>query len=144
MPKPVSKADEIRAYLTENKKASAKEVVDALAAKGIKIKANNVYRARTSKKKTIKTKTNRTSKKPAESVNGTSKGKSRPFPQRTLEQALEVPTIIRLKNHGRPWPPDQVAKALDLGPLCNEFFYLCAASRDYGLTIGSRDTESIA
>jgi hypothetical protein len=37
----------------------------------------------------------------------------------------------------------EVSKALDLGRGSAKFFYLCAASRDYGLTIGSRDTETI-
>jgi hypothetical protein len=35
----------------------------------------------------------------------------RPFPRRTLEQALRVPKAIKEHNGGNPWPADEVAKA---------------------------------
>lgn len=68
----------------------------------------------------------------------------RPFPARTLEEALAVPKAIREKNNGNEWDSELVAKAsADLTSRSNKFFYLAAASRDYGLTIGSRDTKKI-
>jgi hypothetical protein len=68
----------------------------------------------------------------------------RPFPARTLEEALAVPKAIREKNNGNEWDTELVAKAsADLTSTSNKFFYLAAASRDYGLTIGSRDTDKI-
>jgi nucleoside 2-deoxyribosyltransferase len=69
---------------------------------------------------------------------------SRPFPRRTLENALRVPQAIKDMNGGNPWSPDQVAKALGAGAKGGNFFYLTGAARDYGLTEGSRDTATIA
>jgi len=66
------------------------------------------------------------------------------FPRRTLEQALRVPRALREFNGGNPWPPDRVADALGLGAKGGNFFYLSAASRDYSLTEGSRDTTEIS
>ncbi len=68
----------------------------------------------------------------------------RPFPARTLEEALAVPRAIREKNNGNDWDSEQVAKAsANVVKANNKFFYLAAASRDYGLTVGSRDTDKI-
>lgn len=67
----------------------------------------------------------------------------RPFPFRPLAEALAVPKSIREKNNGNDWDTSLVAKALGVGPRSNNLFYLAAASRDYGLTTGSRDTEKI-
>jgi hypothetical protein len=74
----------------------------------------------------------------------TSMPAQRPYPRRTVEQALRVPTAIKEKNGGNPWAPDQVAQALGLGEKGGNFYYVAAASRDYGLTTGSRDTAEIA
>ncbi|MCW5766633.1 MAG: hypothetical protein KIT68_11735 [Phycisphaeraceae bacterium] len=68
----------------------------------------------------------------------------RPFPPRTLEEALAVPQAIREKNNGNEWDSDLVARAsANVAKANNKFFYLAAASRDYGLTVGSRDTDKI-
>lgn len=68
----------------------------------------------------------------------------RPYPARTLEEALAIPKAIREHNNGNPWSPDDVARAaLDVVKNNNKFFYAAAASRDYGLTTGSRDTDKI-
>ena len=69
---------------------------------------------------------------------------ARPFPRMTLEQALRVPIVIKDKNAGNPWASEDVANALGLGAKGNQFYYLSAASRDYGLTEGTRDTAKIA
>src|SRR5688572_20388001 len=68
----------------------------------------------------------------------------RNFPRRTLEHALRVPQAIKQYNGGNPWPPDQVAAALSIGATGANFFYIAAASRDYGFTDGSRDTAQIS
>lgn len=73
----------------------------------------------------------------------TSKPK-RPFPIYPLEEAIKVPTIIREYNGGKPWRPEDVANALDMSFKSNNFYYLIAASRDYGFTEGTRSTEKIA
>lgn len=68
----------------------------------------------------------------------------RTFPTKPLEQALRIPQALREKNGGNPWSPELVAKALGVGAGGGNFFYVAAASRDYGLTKGSRDTKEIA
>jgi hypothetical protein len=67
----------------------------------------------------------------------------RPFPAMPLEDALKVPQAIREKNYGNDWDTDQVATALGMGRKGPKFFYHASASRDYGLTTGSRDTDKI-
>lgn len=69
---------------------------------------------------------------------------ARTFPRRTLEEALAVPTALKDKNGGNPWATDEVAKALQVAKTNNKFFYLTAASRDYGLTLGTRDAAEIS
>lgn len=67
----------------------------------------------------------------------------RPFPRKTLEDALRVPTAVRTHNGGKPYAPSEVAKALGLG-MSGNFYYVTAASRDYGLTEGTRDAATIS
>lgn len=67
----------------------------------------------------------------------------RQFPAVTLERALQVAYKIKEFNGGHPWAPVDIAAALDIGPRSPDFFYLTAASRDFGLTIGTRDTAAI-
>lgn len=67
-----------------------------------------------------------------------------PFPRATLEKALQIPSAIKEHNGGNPWEPEEIRKAAGVGTTGNPWFYLTAASRDYGLTTGTRDTEKIA
>lgn len=66
----------------------------------------------------------------------------RDFPQYSIEDSKAVIEVIKEKNAGNPWSPTDVATALNMGK-GNNFFYLTASSRDYGLTIGTRDTPKI-
>lgn len=68
----------------------------------------------------------------------------RPYPRRTLEQALRVPQALRDSNGGQPWPSTEVANALGLGPRSGNFFYLTSAAKQYNLTEGTRDTAEIS
>jgi hypothetical protein len=68
----------------------------------------------------------------------------RKYPRSTLEDALGVPMALKEKNGGKPWATEEVAKALGVARTNNKFFYLTAASRDYGLTIGTRDAAEIS
>ncbi len=68
----------------------------------------------------------------------------RQYPRRTLENALRVPEALKTHNAGNPWSSAEVAKALGVGPQSGNFWYVTAASRDYGLTTGTRDTQEIA
>jgi hypothetical protein len=66
------------------------------------------------------------------------------FPRNTLEEALRIPYAIKDNNGGNPWETDEVRKAIGAGTGGNAWFYLTAASRDYGLTTGTSSTEKIA
>jgi hypothetical protein len=68
----------------------------------------------------------------------------RPYPRATLEQALRIPLALKDKNGGNAWPPADVAKAINLSVNNTDFFYLAAASRDFGLTDGGRDSDQIS
>ena len=68
----------------------------------------------------------------------------RPYPSTTLLKALTVAQKIKELNGGNPWAPADVAVALGMGSRSANLFYLTAASRDFGLTVGTRDTESIS
>jgi hypothetical protein len=70
-------------------------------------------------------------------------GGPRPFPVETLEEAIRVPTALKQFNAGNPWTPAEVANALGVAGRGNKLWYLTASARDYGLTIGTRDTDSI-
>ncbi|MET0601134.1 MAG: hypothetical protein ABW167_04015 [Baekduia sp.] len=69
---------------------------------------------------------------------------SRPYPRRTLEQALRVPRTLRDKNGGQPWETSEVAKALNLGAKSGNFFYLTSAAKQYGLIEGTSQTAQIS
>jgi len=66
------------------------------------------------------------------------------FPRSTLEEALKIAYAIKEHNGGNPWEPDEIRKAIGAGTGGNAYFYLTAASRDYGLTIGTNAAEKIA
>lgn len=68
----------------------------------------------------------------------------RPYPRRTLEDALQIPQLLKEKNGGNPWSPEALAGALGVARSNTNFFYLVAASREFGLTSGSRDSDAIA
>lgn len=68
----------------------------------------------------------------------------RDFPRKTLEDAIRVPSVIKEKNGSNPWAPGEVATAVKLGPKSGNFYYLMAASRDYGMTEGTRDTPEVS
>lgn len=66
-----------------------------------------------------------------------------PFPRATLEKALQIPYAIKEHNGGNPWEPDDLRQAVGT-PQGNSWYYHTAASRDYGLTIGTREAAKIA
>lgn len=65
------------------------------------------------------------------------------FPSNSIEEALRVPMLIKENNGGNPWETEQLAKALGLKTKGNIFYYLTASARDYGFTIGTRDTAKV-
>lgn len=66
----------------------------------------------------------------------------REFPHNTIEDSRRILEVIKEFNAGNPWSPTEIATALEMGK-GNNFFYLTASARDYGLTIGTRDTAKI-
>jgi hypothetical protein len=50
---------------------------------------------------------------------------------------------MKENNGGNPWEPEEIRKAIGIGQ-GNPWYYLTAASRDYGLTIGTREAAKIA
>lgn len=83
------------------------------------------------------------SEKPAAKAKAKPKAKpKREFPQHSIEETKGVVDAIKDLNVGNPWAPGEIAKALGMGK-SNNFFYLTASSRDYGLTVGTRDTAKI-
>lgn len=65
------------------------------------------------------------------------------FPRATLEQALRISYAIKEHNGGNPWAPEEIRKAIGASTGGNAYFYLTAASRDYGLTIGTSAAEKV-
>jgi hypothetical protein len=83
-------------------------------------------------------------KKTRRPTKGPAKKAARPYPSKTLEEALKIPQAIREKNNGNPWAVEDVAQAAyGISKNNNKFFYLAAAARDYGLTVGTRYTDKI-
>jgi hypothetical protein len=73
-----------------------------------------------------------------------SKRLQRPYPLRTLEEALVVPRKIKDEHKGEAWSTVKAAEACGYkNARSGTFFYLSTASRDYGLTVGTYNTETI-
>jgi hypothetical protein len=64
------------------------------------------------------------------------------FPRQTLEASLRIPQAIKDHHGGHPWEPEEIRKAIGASK-GTAFFYLTAASRDYGLTVGTRAADKI-
>ena len=75
---------------------------------------------------------------------GRASAKARPFPRRTLEQALRVARALRDNNGGQPWAATEVASALGVGAKTGNAFYLTSAAKQYGLTEGTNRSAEIA
>jgi len=73
----------------------------------------------------------------------TSSKAKRAFPVNSLEDARRVADAIKQYNMGNPWAPSEIASVLGMGGGSSTYYYLTAASRDYGLTVGTRDTTKI-
>jgi hypothetical protein len=86
--------------------------------------------------------TKKAAAKNAKTEGDASKGK-RTFPQRTLEDCFKLARALREYNGGNSWSPQHLAEAMGQSASSSGFFYLTAASRDYGLTIGTRDATKI-
>jgi hypothetical protein len=79
---------------------------------------------------------------PAKKKTDQSKKPKREFPHQPIEESRKIADAIKQYNAGNPWAPKDIASALEMGG-GNNFYYLTAASRDYGITIGTREAEKI-
>lgn len=101
--------------------------------------ARKSTRKREAKKNSRPTKTRR-AVSPKQSASTKAK---RTFPVNSLEDARRVADAIKQFNMGNPWAPSEIATVLNIGAGGSPYYYLTAASRDYGLTVGTRDTPKI-
>ena len=67
----------------------------------------------------------------------------RTFPQNDLKEALAIANAIAEHNAGNPWDSEQNAVAVDTAFKSTNFYYLTAASRDFGLTTGTRRSKTV-
>lgn len=109
-------------------------------------KANEQAKAK-HQKRTVKRKPASTKRATKEAKDGGKNERTytqRPFPQRTLEAALKIPSAIKTKNGGNAMATADVGKACGYTNVkSSSFQYLSYASRDYGLTTGTWATEKI-
>jgi hypothetical protein len=97
------------------------------------------------KLKVSKKTSSRAEPKTGQSVRSEAKPSARrPYPRATLESAIRIPFALKEKNGGHPLPPSDVAAAVGLSHKTTDFFYMAAASRDFGFTEGSRDSDEIS
>lgn len=81
---------------------------------------------------------------PTKRKRSTSKKPKRDFPQHSLEECRKIADCLKELNAGNPWAPAEIAKALGYGAGKSAgFFYFTASARDYGITLGTRDTSKI-
>ncbi len=99
-------------------------------------------RAKKNAKKTVKKKsTHKKATAPKKSLKVSKP--SRNYPVITLEKCLIIAQKIKELNGGNPWAPREVSRAIKVGDT-SKFFYYCAASRDFGITVGSSNTVEIS
>ncbi|HUX65048.1 hypothetical protein [Sulfuricella sp.] len=82
------------------------------------------------------------SEQPKKPKSASSSKAKRTFPHVSIEECRKIADSIKQFNAGNPWAPKDIASTLEMG-MSNNFFYLTAGSRDYKLTIGTRDTDKI-
>ena len=91
----------------------------------------------------VSTRRKSVSKKASAKSSGSTEKAKRTFPQRTLEDCHKLAIALREFNGGNSWSPSNLAKSLGQSAVSSGFFYLTAASRDYGLTAGTRSASKI-
>lgn len=96
----------------------------------------------TKKQKTHPAVANADSEQPKKPKAASSSKAKRTFPHVSIEECRKIADTIKQYNAGNPWAPKDIATTLVMG-MSNNFFYLTAGSRDYKLTLGTRDSEKI-
>ncbi|WP_395686211.1 hypothetical protein [Caenimonas koreensis] len=112
-----------------------KEVSKPVAKKPKPTPAKKPPRARPAAKKASKAiAPNKKKPRPSPLAEPSSSKVKRAFPVNSLEDARRVADAIKQYNMGNPWAPGEIATALGMGAGSSTYYYLTAASRDYGLT----------
>ena len=98
----ISKAQAVRDYIAKHPNAKPREVSTALSGQGVEVNASYVSKV---KAKTTKAKisTRKSKAKSAKRKATGHRGRSvRPYPSKTLEEALLIPEAIRRENNANP------------------------------------------
>jgi hypothetical protein len=106
-----------------------------------KVATKKIAAKKTPTKKTVAAKKKGKAKKTNPEADAAKR--KRTFPQRTLEDCFKLAHALREHNGGNSWSPQHLAESIGQSASSSGFFYLTAASRDYGLTIGTRDASKI-
>jgi hypothetical protein len=136
-----SKAQAIRDYIAEHKRAATETIIKALADQGVEVDAKYI-----SKIKSMKKKQKPKSKSKGSATAKTSPGKGKPwtFARNTLEEAIRIPKAIEEKNAGNPMRASELAKAVGFR-LANDwrFLDLLRSANQYGLVSGAGQTATV-
>ncbi len=122
----------------KNPPSTAKKKV---AAKRAAVKNSSTKKASPTKSASSTAVVKKTAGKGSRAGEGVAKAK-RTFPVAGLEECVRLVTAIKDFNAGNPWSPKEIASALKVGT-GNNYFYLTASCRDYGLTVGTRESSKI-
>jgi len=126
----------------KNTETEEQEIIDKKITDEITTPVKEATKKTTVKRKS-RSRKKQPSKKTVKPISVSNFQKPRQFPKATLEECLQVPLKIKELNGGNPWDTEDVANALGLGAKSNNFYYLTAAARDFGLTIGTRGSAKI-
>lgn len=119
----MNKAEAVRKYLEAHSEAGPTEAARALAGDGVKVSAKYVSRVKIRSRKKLKA------------------SRLRPYPARTLEDALEIPRVMFEYNGKKLWSAGEVARAsLHVTETNKTYIYAAAAARDHGLVVRVRGT----
>jgi hypothetical protein len=121
-PAETTKKQAVLDYLAANPKAANADVVTALAEQGIAISARDISTIKYHAKKAKRVRPRAKASKMAD-ANAKRKYLQRPYPQKTLQEALTLPEKIKEKNNGNPWATSDAANACGYTNLRSLNFY---------------------
>jgi hypothetical protein len=143
LPPETTKKQAVLDYVAANPKTANADVAKALGEQGITVSAQDIASIKYRAKKGKRGRPHGKDKKAAEAT-ARRKYVQRPYPQKTLQEALTLPEKIKEKNNGNPWPTTDVASACGYTNLrTGSFILLTTSARDFGLTVGTNSTETI-
>ena len=136
-----NKAQAIRDYIAEHKRATPKTIVEALATQEVEVDAKYVSRIKSLSRKNPK------AKPKGSATRTTPLGKRTPwtFPRNTLEDAIRIPKAVEEKNAGNPMRAADLAKAVGYRQVDDwRFLALLRSANQYGLVSGAGQTATVS